>query len=187
MTDLTLRPAGARTPTPLAAPDTGPIRFAIGRCTLGGLLVARSERGLCAILLGDDGAALAADLRRRYPDAQEGQEDPGAAEILARVATFVENPGAELGLPIDLRGTDFMLEVWQALREIPAGSTRSYGEVARRIGAPTSARAVAQACAANMLAVAVPCHRVVRADGGLSGFRWGVQRKRALLAREAGR
>jgi O-6-methylguanine DNA methyltransferase len=102
------------------------------------------------------------------------------------VATFVENPGAELGLPLDLRGTDFMQEVWQVLRDIPVGTTLSYGEVARRIGAPASARAVALACAANMLAVAVPCHRVVWADGNLSGYRWGAERKRALLAREAG-
>jgi len=175
--------AEARDDSPIA----GSIRFAVGRCALGGLLVARSDRGLCAILLGDDRDGLFADLRRRFPDAKDGQQDPGAAETLARVATFVENPGAELGLPLDLRGTDFMQEVWQALRDIPAGSTLSYGEVARRIGAPASARAVARACAANMLAVAVPCHRVVRADGNLSGYRWGVERKRALLAREAGR
>ena len=167
-------------------PIAGSIRFAVGRCALGGLLVARSDRGLCAILLGDDRDALIADLRRRFPDAENGQQDPAAADTLARVATFVENPGAELGLPLDLRGTDFMQEVWQALRGIPTGSTLSYGEVARRIGAPASARAVARACAANMLAVAVPCHRVVRADGNLSGYRWGVERKRALLAREAG-
>jgi AraC family transcriptional regulator of adaptative response/methylated-DNA-[protein]-cysteine methyltransferase len=187
MMDLTMhqtsRPAETRHDSPVAAP----IRFALGRCALGGLLVARSERGLCAILLGHDRGALIAELRRRFPDAQDGRGDPGAAETLARVATFVENPGAELGLPLDLRGTDFMQEVWQALRAIPAGTTLSYGEVARRIGAPASARAVARACAANMLAVAVPCHRVVRADGGLSGYRWGVERKRALLAREAGR
>jgi AraC family transcriptional regulator of adaptative response/methylated-DNA-[protein]-cysteine methyltransferase len=186
MMDLTMHPTGgpeARDRLPVPAP----IRFAVGRCALGALLVARSDRGLCAILLGDDRDALITDLRCRYPEAQDGQQDPGAAATLARVATFVENPGAELGLPLDLRGTDFMQEVWQVLRDIPAGSTLSYGEVARRIGAPASARAVARACAANMLAVAVPCHRVVRADGHLSGYRWGVARKRALLAREAGR
>lgn len=185
MMDLTMHPTSgpeARDHSPVPVP----IRFAVGRCTLGRVLVARSDRGLCAILLGDDGDALIADLRRRYPDVQDGHQDPGAAETLARVATFVENPGTELGLPLDLRGTDFMQEVWQALRDIPVGATLSYGEVARRIGAPASARAVARACAANMLAVAVPCHRVVRADGNLSGYRWGVERKRALLAREAG-
>ena len=185
MMDLTMHPTSgpeARDHSPVP----GPIRFAVGRCALGRVLVARSDRGLCAILLGDDHDALIADLRRRYPDVQDGHQDPGAAETLARVATFVENPGAELGLPLDLRGTDFMQEVWQALRDIPVGATLSYGEVARRIGAPASARAVALACAANMLAVAVPCHRVVRADGNLSGYRWGVERKRALLAREAG-
>jgi AraC family transcriptional regulator of adaptative response/methylated-DNA-[protein]-cysteine methyltransferase len=186
MMDLTMHPANSRTDTRDHAPRAGSIRFAVGRCALGGLLVARSDRGLSAILLGDDRAALIADLRRRYPEAEDGQADAGAAETLARVATLVENPGAELGLPLDLRGTDFMQEVWLALRDIPAGSTRSYGEIARRIGAPASARTVAQACAANMLAIAVPCHRVVRADGGLSGYRWGVERKRALLAREAG-
>lgn len=185
MMDLTMYPTSgpeARDHSPVP----GPIRFALGRCALGGLLVARSGRGLCAILLGDDRDALIADLRRRYPAAQDGHQDPGATETLARVATVVEHPGAELGLPLDLRGTDFMQEVWQVLRDIPVGATLSYGEVARRIGAPASARAVARACAANMLAVAVPCHRVVRADGDLSGYRWGVERKRALLAREAG-
>lgn len=186
MMDLTTHQTGGPAETRHDSRMAGPIRFAVGRCALGGLLVARSDRGLCAILLGDDRDALIADLRRRFPDVQDGHQDPGAAETLARVATFVEHPGAELGLPLDLRGTDFMQEVWQALRDIPAGSTLSYGEIARRIGAPASARAVARACAANMLAVAVPCHRVVRADGDLSGYRWGVERKRALLAREAG-
>ena len=179
----TVRVARTRHDSPATA-DT--VRFAIGRCVYGTLLVARSPRGLCAILFGDDPDALGADLTRRYPDAEDGTPDPAMADTLARVATFVETPGAELGLPLDLRGTDFMLEVWQALRDIPAGATESYAQVARRIGAPVSARAVARACAANMLAVVVPCHRVVAADGRLSGYRWGVERKRALLAREAG-
>jgi AraC family transcriptional regulator of adaptative response/methylated-DNA-[protein]-cysteine methyltransferase len=186
MTHLTTHQTGGPAETRHDSRMAGPIRFSVGRCALGGLLVARSDRGLCAILLGDDRDALIAELRRRFPEAQDGHQDQGAAETLARVADFVEHPGAELGLPLDLRGTDFMQEVWQTLRDIPAGSTLSYGEVARRIGAPASARAVARACAANMLAVAVPCHRVVRADGDLSGYRWGVERKRALLAREAG-
>lgn len=176
------RPAARR-----AAGATDSIRFATGRCTLGALLVARSGRGLCAILLGDDPESLIADLERRYPGAIDAQHDPDLDDALSRVATLIENPAAELGLPLDLRGSDFMQEVWQALRDIPVGATASYGEVARRIGAPASARAVARACAANPLAVAVPCHRVVRADGDLSGYRWGVERKRALLAREAAR
>jgi AraC family transcriptional regulator of adaptative response/methylated-DNA-[protein]-cysteine methyltransferase len=176
---LTKPPTG-RTPT-----STDTIRFAAGRCGLGALVVARSDRGLCAILLGDEPEALIADLERRYPGAIHARHDPELTDALDRVATLIENPAAELGLPLDLRGSDFMKEVWQALRDIPVGVTATYGEVARRIGAPVSARAVARACAANPLAVAVPCHRVVGADGGLSGYRWGVNRKRALLAREA--
>jgi AraC family transcriptional regulator, regulatory protein of adaptative response / methylated-DNA-[protein]-cysteine methyltransferase len=174
------KPATDRTPS---SADT--IRFAAGRSGLGALVVARSGRGLCAILLGDEPEALIADLERRFPGALDCRHDPELAGALSRVATLIENPAAELGLPLDLRGSDFMQEVWQALRDIPAGTTATYGEVARRIGAPASARAVAGACAANPLAVAVPCHRVVRADGGLSGYRWGVERKRALLVREA--
>jgi AraC family transcriptional regulator, regulatory protein of adaptative response / methylated-DNA-[protein]-cysteine methyltransferase len=170
-----------------AATAMGSVRFATGRCSLGALLVAQSGRGLCAILLGDEPQALIADLERRCPGAIDAQHDPDLDDALSRVATLIENPAAELGLPLDLRGSDFMQEVWQALRDIPVGATASYGEVARRIGAPASARAVARACAANPLAVAIPCHRVVRADGDLSGYRWGLERKRALLAREASR
>ena len=169
---------------PPSRPDS--IRFAVGRCTLGALLVAESERGVCALLLGDEADPLIADLRRRYPRATGIHQDLGASETLARVVRVVDVPGAELDVPLDLHGTAFQRVVWQALRGIPAGATASYAEVARRIGAPGSTRAVAQACAANALAVAVPCHRVVRADGRLSGYRWGVERKRALLAREAG-
>jgi len=179
MRQLTKAAAG-RTPG-----STDTIRFAAGRCGLGALVVARSGRGVCGILLGDEPEDLIADLERRFPGAVDSRHDPELADALHRVATLIENPAAELGLPLDLRGSDFMQEVWQALRDIPVGTTATYGEVARRIGAPASARAVARACAANPLAVAVPCHRVVRADGGLSGYRWGVERKRALLAREA--
>ena len=179
MTYLTQHGPGRTT----ASTDT--IRFAAGRCSLGALVVARSARGLCAVLLGDEPAPLLADLERRYPGAIDARHDPDLADALDRVATLIDNPGAELGLPLDLQGSDFMQEVWQALRDIPVGATASYGEVARRIGAPASARAVARACAANPLAVAIPCHRVVRADGGLSGYRWGVERMRRLLAREA--
>ena len=174
------RDHGRRNPTT----GTDSIRFAIGRCILGTLLVARSERGVCAIFFGDDAATLIGELRRRFPQAEDGRLEPWATDTLARVEALIENPGAELGLPLDLRGTDFMLEVWHALRDIPAGSTESYAQVAKRIGAPASARAVARACAANPVAVAVPCHRVVRADGTLSGYRWGRERKRTLLDRE---
>jgi AraC family transcriptional regulator of adaptative response/methylated-DNA-[protein]-cysteine methyltransferase len=163
------------------------IRFAIGECSLGSILVARSERGICAIALGDDPEALARDLQDRFPQARLIGDDPQFAQLVARVVGFVEAPRLGLDLPLDVRGTAFQQRVWQALREIPAGSTASYAEIAARIGAPKSVRAVAQACGANPLAVAIPCHRVVRQDGALSGYRWGVQRKRALLEREAKR
>ncbi len=162
------------------------IRFAIGECSLGSILVAMSERGVCAILLGDDPALLARDLQDRFPRATLIGADPEFERMVARVIGFVEAPGLGLDLPLDVRGTAFQQRVWQALREIPAGATASYSEIAGRIGAPKSVRAVASACAANPLAIAIPCHRVVRNDGGLSGYRWGVERKRELLQREAG-
>ena len=161
------------------------IRFAIGECSLGAILVAQSERGVCAILLGDDPDALARDLQDRFPKARLIGGDRDYEQLVAQVVGFIEAPAIGLGLPLDVRGTAFQQRVWRALREIPAGSTASYSEIARRIGSPKATRAVAQACASNMLAVAIPCHRVVRNDGGLSGYRWGVQRKRALLEREA--
>ena len=161
------------------------IRFAIGECSLGSILVAMSTRGVCAILLGDDPDALARDLQARFPRANLIGGDAEFEAVVARVVGFVEAPGFGLDLPLDVRGTAFQQRVWQALRDVPAGSTVSYTEIARRLGAPTSVRAVAHACAANALAVAIPCHRVVRMDGGLSGYRWGVERKRALLEREA--
>jgi AraC family transcriptional regulator, regulatory protein of adaptative response / methylated-DNA-[protein]-cysteine methyltransferase len=161
------------------------IRFAIGECSLGSILVARSERGVCAILLGDDPGALARDLQDRFPRAELIGGDSEFEQLVAKVVGFVEAPALGLDLPLDVRGTAFQQRVWRALCEIPAGSTVSYTELARRIGAPKSARAVAHACATNGLAVAIPCHRVVRNDGGLSGYRWGVERKRALLQREA--
>jgi AraC family transcriptional regulator of adaptative response/methylated-DNA-[protein]-cysteine methyltransferase len=160
------------------------IRFAVGECSLGSILVARSERGVCAILLGDDPDALARDLQNRFPQATLIGGDPDFEQLVALVVGFVEAPRLGLDLPLDVRGTAFQQRVWQALREIPAGSTASYTEIARRIGSPSAVRAVAQACAANALAVAIPCHRVIRNDGGLSGYRWGVERKRALLQRE---
>jgi AraC family transcriptional regulator of adaptative response/methylated-DNA-[protein]-cysteine methyltransferase len=174
------------TPTSYRAGGAGAeIRFAIGECSLGSILVAQSERGVCAILLGDDPERLVRDLQDRFPNADLKGDDAGFEQLVARVVGFVEAPQLGLDLPLDVRGTAFQQRVWQALREIPAGRTMSYTEVARRIGAPKSVRAVAQACAANALAVAIPCHRVVRNDGALAGYRWGVERKRALLEREA--
>ncbi|HZX70006.1 MAG TPA: bifunctional DNA-binding transcriptional regulator/O6-methylguanine-DNA methyltransferase Ada [Rhodanobacter sp.] len=161
------------------------IRFAIGECSLGSILVAQSERGVCAILLGDDPDALARDLQDRFPKARLIGGDHDYEQLVAQVVGFIEAPAIGLDLPLDVRGTAFQQRVWRALRDIPAGSTVSYSEIARRIGSPSAVRAVAGACAANMLAVAIPCHRVVRNDGGLSGYRWGVQRKRDLLDREA--
>jgi AraC family transcriptional regulator of adaptative response/methylated-DNA-[protein]-cysteine methyltransferase len=162
------------------------IRFAIGECSLGSILVAASERGVCAILLGDDPEALARDLQDRFPRATLIGGDPEFERLVSRVVGFVEAPALGLDLPLDVRGTAFQQRVWQALREIPPGSTATYAEIASRIGSPRSVRAVAGACSANSLAVAIPCHRVVRTDGNLSGYRWGVERKRALLQREAG-
>ena len=161
------------------------IRFAVGECSLGSILVARSERGVCAILLGDDPDALACDLQDRFPHARLVGGDAGFEDVVAKVVGLVEAPAIGLDLPLDVRGKAFQQRVWQALREIPAGATASYAEIAERIGSPRSIRAVAQACAANPLAVAIPCHRVVRIDGALSGYRWGVERKRTLLDREA--
>jgi AraC family transcriptional regulator, regulatory protein of adaptative response / methylated-DNA-[protein]-cysteine methyltransferase len=160
------------------------IRFALGDCSLGSILVAATGRGLCAILLGDDADALRRDLQRRFPKAQLEPGDATFARTVATVIGFIEAPAQGLGLPLDVRGTAFQQRVWQALRAVPAGGTASYAEIARRIGAPGAVRAVAGACAANALAVAIPCHRIVRTDGGLSGYRWGVARKRELLARE---
>ena len=161
------------------------IRFAIGECSLGSILVAASERGVCAILMGDDPAELARDLQDRFPRANLIGGDAQFEQLVANVVGFVEAPRLGLDLPLDVRGTAFQQRVWQALREIPAGARASYTDIANLIGAPKSVRAVAQACAANPLAVAIPCHRVVRLDGGVSGYRWGVERKRALLNREA--
>jgi AraC family transcriptional regulator of adaptative response/methylated-DNA-[protein]-cysteine methyltransferase len=160
------------------------IRFAVGECSLGAILVAASERGVCAILLGDDAAELAHELEDRFPKAQL---EPGARDFeqwVARAVALVEAPQVGCDLPLDIRGSAFEQRVWRALREIPVGSTASYAQIAAAIGAPTSARAVARACAANALAVAIPCHRVVRSDGDLAGYRWGIERKRALLDAE---
>lgn len=163
------------------------IRFAVGECSLGSILVARSERGVCAIFLGDDPDALTRELQDRFPRATLIGADPAFEDVVAKVVGLIEAPGTGVDLPLDVRGTAFQQRVWRALREIPAGSTASYREIARRIGAPSAVRAVAHACAVNPVAIAIPCHRVVRSDGGLAGYRWGVERKRELLEREAAR
>jgi AraC family transcriptional regulator of adaptative response/methylated-DNA-[protein]-cysteine methyltransferase len=168
-----------------AGGDRTQIRFAVGECSLGSILVAQSERGICAILMGDDPEALVRDLQDRFPRAELVGGDAIFEQLVAKVVGVVEAPRVGLDLPLDIRGTAFQQRVWQALREIPVGETASYSEVAERLGSPRSVRAVAQACGANALAVAIPCHRVIRNDGGLSGYRWGVERKRALLEREA--
>ncbi len=160
------------------------IRFAIGECSLGSILVAATERGVCAILLGDDPEELVHDLERRFPRSHLIGADAGFERLVAKVVGLVERPRAGIELPLDIRGTAFQQRVWQALRKVPAGRTTSYSALASSIGAPRAVRAVAQACSANALAVAIPCHRVVRTDGELSGYRWGVERKRALLERE---
>jgi AraC family transcriptional regulator of adaptative response/methylated-DNA-[protein]-cysteine methyltransferase len=160
------------------------VRFAVGQCSLGAILVAATDKGVCAILLGDEPEALVRDLQDRFPKAELIGGDKRFEQWVAQVVGLVEAPQVGLDLPLDVRGTAFQQRVWQALREIPPGRTASYADIAERIGQPKSVRAVAQACGANPLAVAIPCHRVVRRDGGLSGYRWGVERKRALLARE---
>jgi AraC family transcriptional regulator of adaptative response/methylated-DNA-[protein]-cysteine methyltransferase len=161
------------------------IRFAVGQCSLGAILVACSDRGICSIMIDDDPQALMRELQDRFPKAQLMGGDAEFERWVAQVIGFVEQPKLGLDLPLDLRGTAFQRRVWQALRKIPVGRTVSYSDIARRVGAPTSVRAVAQAIAANKIAVAIPCHRVIRSDGALSGYRWGVERKRALLDREA--
>lgn len=160
------------------------IMFALGQCTFGAILVARSDKGVCAISLGDDADALLRELQDRFPRAELIGGDDGFEQLVAQVVGLIETPNIGIDLPLDVRGTAFQQRVWQALRRIPAGQTASYAQVAQSIGSPRSVRAVAGACAANMLAVAIPCHRVVRSDGALSGYRWGMERKLALLDRE---
>ncbi|MGQ0456689.1 MAG: bifunctional DNA-binding transcriptional regulator/O6-methylguanine-DNA methyltransferase Ada [Hyphomicrobium sp.] len=161
------------------------IYFAVKRSALGQVLVAASARGVCAVLLGDDANELERDLRRRFAKARLAKGNAEFGDLVARVIAFVEQPSRTHDLPLDIRGTAFQHRVWTALQKIPPGATASYADIARRIGKPAATRAVAQACAANALAVVVQCHRVVRSDGGVSGYRWGVDRKRALLKREA--
>ena len=160
------------------------VRFALGECSLGSILVAASDKGVVAIQFGDDPNALLRDLQERFPKARLMGGDKAFERIISVVVGAVERP-ADVELPLDVRGTAFQQRVWQALREIPRGTTASYAQIAERIGQPKAVRAVARACASNQIAVAIPCHRVVRTDGALSGYRWGVERKRALLEREA--
>jgi len=177
---LGMRPATFRNGGPGAT-----IRFAVGECSLGSILVASSDKGVCAILLGDDPAQLTRDLQDRFPRASLIGGDRNYERLVARVVGFVEQTGARLNLPLDLQGTAFQQKVWQALRKIPPGKTVTYSQIADRIGMPKAIRAVAGACAANPIAIVIPCHRVLRTDGSVSGYRWGVERKRALLKREA--
>ncbi|MBS0401561.1 MAG: bifunctional DNA-binding transcriptional regulator/O6-methylguanine-DNA methyltransferase Ada [Proteobacteria bacterium] len=163
------------------------IRFAVGQCSLGAILVAQSQRGICAILLGDNPERLVRDLQDQFPKAELIGGDAAFEQLVAQVVGFVEAPATGLQLPLDVQGTVFQERVWRALREIAPGTTVSYAEIAERIGSPKAVRAVAQACATNHIAVAIPCHRVVRRDGDISGYRWGVDRKRELLRREAGK
>ncbi|MCU1761575.1 methylated-DNA--[protein]-cysteine S-methyltransferase [Pseudomonas sp. 14P_8.1_Bac3] len=165
--------------------STSPIRFISGTSSLGTLLLAFSANGLCAMLLGDDLATLEHDLARRFPGQPTPQRDEALLPELEKTLRYLDNPLAALDLPLDLTGSAFQRRVWEALRQIPAGKTISYQEIARQLGQPNAFRAVANACGANPLAVIVPCHRVVRQDGSLGGYRWGLERKRQLLAREA--
>ena len=166
-------------------PATDVIRFAVSQSSYGPLLVGQSRKGVCAMLFGSDRDTLLHDLQVRFPGVMLVDGDDKVKALAARVVAYVESPGDSPDVPLDMRGTEFQRKVWQALREIPAGSTASYTDVAKCIGLPKAARAVAQACAANNLAVLIPCHRVLRSDGALSGYRWGVERKRALLDRES--
>jgi AraC family transcriptional regulator, regulatory protein of adaptative response / methylated-DNA-[protein]-cysteine methyltransferase len=163
------------------------IQFAVSESSYGPMLVGQSPRGVCAVLFGSDRDALLHDLQGRFPGVMLVDGGDKVEGIAAQVVAHVESPSGSPDVPLDVRGTEFQRRVWQVLREIPAGSTLSYTDVARRIGVPKAARAVAQACAANNLAVLIPCHRVVRSDGALSGYRWGVERKRALLEKESRR
>jgi len=163
------------------------IRYGIGQSSLGRVLAASTDQGICAILIGDDDAALVTDLEQRFPNADAIGADTDFDTTVAAVVAMIEEPAKGLTLPLDIRGTAFQQRVWQALRAIPAGKTLSYAALAETIGQPDAARAVAGACAANRLAVAIPCHRIVRGDGAISGYRWGVERKRELLNREGAR
>lgn len=161
------------------------IRFAVAETSLGPVLVAATEKGVCAIELGDDPQALVESFQDRFPEADLHGDDAEFEALVAQVCTYVEAPAGSLDLPLDIQGTAFQQRVWEALRKIPSGTTASYTDIAQAIGAPSAHRAVARACATNPVGLVIPCHRVVRTDGGISGYRWGVERKRSLIAREA--
>jgi AraC family transcriptional regulator, regulatory protein of adaptative response / methylated-DNA-[protein]-cysteine methyltransferase len=163
------------------------MKYALERCSLGMIAVATSSKGVCAILLADESTTLVQDLKKRFPETHLVEARGSLAPVVAKVIKFAESPNGSLDVPLDIRGTQFQQRVWLALQKIPAGATVSYTDIADEIGAPKSVRAVARACGSNPIAIAIPCHRVVRSDGGLSGYRWGVERKRALLAREGAR
>jgi AraC family transcriptional regulator of adaptative response/methylated-DNA-[protein]-cysteine methyltransferase len=172
----------SRAPAAIRQGQAAELRVTTATCSLGSVLVAESEKGVCAILFGDNADAMVRDLRGRYPAAKLSAGDKG---VLAKAIGLIENPASSFDLPLDPQGTEFQRQVWAALRGIPAGKTASYLDVAKRIGMEDAVRAVAQACAANPIAIAIPCHRVVKSDGSISGYRWGVERKRRLLNREA--
>ncbi|HEY1545818.1 MAG TPA: bifunctional DNA-binding transcriptional regulator/O6-methylguanine-DNA methyltransferase Ada [Xanthobacteraceae bacterium] len=173
------------TPRDFRAGGTGAeIRFAVGQCSLGAILVGATQKGICAISFGNDPDALVRGLQDRFPKARLIGGDAAFERLVAKVVGFVEAPDQKFDLPLDVRGTAFQQRVWQALRKIPVGATATYTDIAKRIGRPKAVRAVAAACAGNPVAVAIPCHRVVRLDGDLAGYRWGIARKRALLAKE---
>jgi AraC family transcriptional regulator, regulatory protein of adaptative response / methylated-DNA-[protein]-cysteine methyltransferase len=178
---LGMRPSEYRSGTP-----GEPIRYAVVRSYLGPVLVAATGRGICAIEFGPSAKVLRDRLRARFPKATLRGPDPGLRQAMAGVLSLLDDPrGRRPALPLDVEGTSFQRRVWRALSRIPAGTTATYAEIAARVGSPKAARAVARACAANPVAVAIPCHRVVRADGGPGGYRWGIERKKKLLEREA--
>lgn len=162
------------------------IRYAVCPCSLGYLLAARTHRGVCAIFLGDSPEHLEEQLAESFPAALQ-EDDAAFADMVKKIAAFVDAPRGAIDLPLDIRGTAFQRQVWQVLKEVPAGSTISYREIARRIGMPKEAGAVIRACAANKLAVVIPCHRAIRHGNNVAGYRWGTERKRALLAAEQNR
>ncbi|GAB4290356.1 MAG: hypothetical protein Kow0083_03290 [Methylophaga sp.] len=161
------------------------IEYQLGSCSLGCVLVAISQNGVCAIALDDEPTQLLDWLQQKYPHARKGDNNAVLLSRLQQILNYAEQPEPALNIPLDIKGTAFQKQVWQALKSIPFGETRSYAEIAKQIGSPTSVRAVAGACAANLLALAIPCHRVIRQDGKLSGYRWGAERKKILLQKEA--
>jgi len=160
------------------------IRYAFGQSSIGDFITALSAQGLVAFEIGDERAALLETLRARLPQAELVEDRIGLAALIGQLAEVIEHPGRDPGLPLDPRGSDYERRVWSALREIPAGRTASYCEIATRLGTPREAREVAEACPANAIAILIPCHRIVKKDGSLSGYRWGFRRKRTLIARE---